>query len=138
MLHRFLTVVHRQKLKFLPLFNDCWEKVSPHKDVCRKLPISLRHDLSVAASLCVFIRTNPFKETDPQYEKSIVVPLTQPSDDTTKIVSAALRGLKSIYRPGFGYKKSGVLLMGLHAKSSVQRTLFDDPVEQAKSDYSGP
>jgi len=94
----------------------------------------LRNDQSVAASLCVFIRTNPFKESDPQYEKSVVVPLTQPSDDTTKIVSAALKGLRAIYRTGYQYKKSGVLLMGLHPKSSVQRTLFDDPIEQAKSD----
>ena len=94
----------------------------------------LRHDQSVATSICVFVRTNPFKESDPQYEKSVVVPLVQPSDDTTKLVNAALKGLKTIYRAGYQYKKSGVLLMGLHSKSSVQKTLFDDPVEQAKSD----
>jgi DNA polymerase V len=94
----------------------------------------LRHDKSVATSLCVFIRTNPFKESAPQYEQSLVVPLSQPSDDTTRIVNAAIRGVKSIYRVGFQYKKSGVLLMGLHPKSSVQRTLFDDQIQQAKSD----
>jgi DNA polymerase V len=42
--------------------------------------------------------------------------------------------LKAIYRSGFGYKKSGVLLMGLQPKETVQQTLFDDPVEQARSD----
>jgi len=94
----------------------------------------LRHDRSVASSLCVFVRTNPFKESDSQYEKSVVVPLTQPTDNTIKIVNASLKGLKEIYRSGYQYKKSGVLLMGLHPKSSVQKTLFDDPVEQAKSD----
>jgi len=93
----------------------------------------LRHDRSVASSLCVFVRTNPFKESDPQYEKSIVVPF-QPTDNTTKLVNAAIRGLKEIYRAGYQYKKSGVLLMGLHPKENVQRTLFDDPAEQAKSD----
>ena len=94
----------------------------------------LRHDGSVAASLCVYVRTNPFKEDDPQYQRSIVVPLNQPSDDTAKLVHAALTGLKAIYRSGYRYKKSGVLLMGLQAKDTIQETLFDDPAEQARSD----
>jgi len=44
------------------------------------------------------------------------------------------QGLKVIYRSGFRYKKSGVLLMGLQSKGTVQVTLFDDPAKQAKSD----
>jgi DNA polymerase V len=94
----------------------------------------LRHDGSVAASLCVYIRTNPFKPDEPQYERSMVVPLGQPTDDTSKLVHAAITGLKAVYRTGYRYKKSGVLLMGLQPKGTIQATLFDDPVEQAKSD----
>jgi DNA polymerase V len=94
----------------------------------------LRHDRSVAASLCVYVRTNPFKEEAPQYQRSMIVPFVQPTDDTTKLVHAAMQGLKAIYRSGYGYKKSGVLLMGLQPKDSIQATLFDDPVEQARSD----
>jgi DNA polymerase V len=94
----------------------------------------LRHDGSVASSLCVFVRTNPFKEEAPQYQRSMIVPLFQPTDDTTKLVHASLQGLKAIFRGGYGYKKSGVLLMGLQPKETLQATLFDDPVEQARSD----
>ncbi|CAG1004679.1 Protein UmuC [Methylophilaceae bacterium] len=94
----------------------------------------LRHDGSVAASVCVYIRTNPFKEDDPQYQRSMIVPLSRPSDDTTKLVQAALAGLKAIYRSGYNYKKTGVLLMGLQPKATIQPALFDDPLEQAKSD----
>jgi DNA polymerase V len=94
----------------------------------------LRHDRSVAASQCVYVRTNPFKEDAPQYQRSMIVPFVQPTDDTTKLVHAAMQGLKAIYRSGYGYKKSGVLLMGLQPKDSIQATLFDDPVEQARSD----
>lgn len=92
----------------------------------------LRNDGSVAASLCVFIQTNPFKES-PQYQRSVVVPMSQPTDDTVKLVNAATRGLREIYRVGFGYKKSGVLLMALQPKGTSQAALFDDPAEQAKS-----
>ena len=94
----------------------------------------LRRDGSVAASLCVFIQTNPFKANEEQYTRSIVVPLPQPTDDTTKLVKAALCGLKAIFRPALRYRKSGVLLMGLHEKATAQRTLFDDPEEQSRSD----
>jgi DNA polymerase V len=94
----------------------------------------LRHDGSVASSLCVFVRTNPFKEEAPQYQRSMIVPLFQPTDDTTKLVHASLQGLKAIFRVGYGYKKSGVFLMGLQSKEMLQATLFDDPVEQARSD----
>jgi len=71
---------------------------------------------------------------DPQYQRSMIVPLSQPSDDTMKLVKAALTGLNVIYRAGYRYKKSGVLLMGLHAKGSMQATLFDDPEIQIRSD----
>ena len=94
----------------------------------------LRKDGSVASSLCVYIRTNPFRADDPQYQRSMIVPLSQPSDDTMKLVKAALTGLNAIYRAGYRYKKSGVLLMGLHAKGSTQATLFDDPEIQIRSD----
>ncbi len=92
----------------------------------------LRHDQSIAASLCVFISTNPFKD-EPQYQQSIVVPLL-PTDNTSLIISAALAGLKQVYRRGFNYKKTGVLLLGLHPKSKMQADLFDESLRQAKSD----
>jgi len=93
----------------------------------------LRGDGSVAASVCVHVRTNPFKEDEPQYNRSMTVPLPQPTDDTPRLIHAALTGLKAIYRHGYRYKKSGVLLMGLQPKGTIQASLFDDPAEQAKS-----
>lgn len=93
----------------------------------------LRHDGSVASSLCIFVRTNPFKDDVPQYSRSMVVPLLRPTDDTLKLVHASLQGLKNIYKNGYGYKKSGVLLMALQPKGTIQASLFDDPEGQAKS-----
>jgi len=94
----------------------------------------LRKDGSIAASICVFIHTNNFKPEEQQYSPSMVVPLSNPTDDTLKLIRAALEGLKRIYREGYRYKKSGVLLMGLHPKGIQQGSLFDDPTDQAKSD----
>lgn len=94
----------------------------------------LRKDRSLAASICVFIHTNNFKPEEPQYSPSMVVPLTNPTDDTLKLIRAATEGLKRIYQQNYRYKKSGVLLMGLHPKGIQQGSLFDDPTIQAKSD----
>jgi DNA polymerase V len=94
----------------------------------------LRDDGSVAGSVCVHLRTNPFKEDEPQYQHSLIVPMSQPTDNTIRLVEAALTGLRAIYRAGYRYKKTGVMLMGLQGKEMVQPTLFDDPTEQAKSD----
>lgn len=94
----------------------------------------LRHDGSVATSLCVYVRTNPFKDDEEQYSKSKIVPLSQPSDDTTRLVRAAMAGLRAVFRSGYRYKKSGVLLMGLQPKGTVQASLFEDPEAQGRSD----
>ena len=46
---------------------------------------------------------------------------------------AALKALRHIYRPGYSYKKCGVMLMELTAKQQRQETLFDDAAARAKS-----
>lgn len=94
----------------------------------------LRKDGSVASNLCVFIQTNPFNEKAPQYQRSIIVPMSEPTGDTKKLVNAAVQGLGVVFRNGYGYKKSGVLLMGLQPNYAVQASLFDDVVGQEKSD----
>lgn len=63
----------------------------------------------------------------------MVVPLEDVSDNTCVLTTAAIKGLKHIYRPGVAYKKCGVMLMELSAKQQRQETLFDDPAARAKS-----
>lgn len=60
----------------------------------------------------MFIRTSPFRK-DPQFSRSVIVPMRRPSDDTSSIVGAALMGLRSIYRPGYRFAKAGVMLLDI-------------------------
>ena len=94
----------------------------------------LRHQASLAGAIQVYIRTNPFKEKDPQYSQSITVPLASSTSDTRALVGAALAGLKQIFRPGFAYAKSGIMLMNLIPADQRVATLFDDPVHTRRSD----
>ena len=94
----------------------------------------LRRQNSVAGAVYVFVLTNRFKEDEPQYNAGITVPMDDATDDTLALTSAALRGLAAIFRPGFRYKKTGVMLTLLSDKGARQATLFDDPVARAKSE----
>ena len=57
---------------------------------------------------------------DPRYNPGVVVPLADLSDDTRALTIAALKGLRHIYRPGYSYKKCGVMLMELTAKAAAR------------------
>jgi DNA polymerase V len=84
----------------------------------------LRRQRSVAGAVQVYIRTNPFNETHPQYQQGITVPLTLSTSDTVRLTRAVLWGLKRIYRPGYAYQKAGVMLMDLHPAGQTQGVLF--------------
>lgn len=73
----------------------------------------LREDGSLASSLQVYVRGNPFSEQEDTPDEAILIRLDSPTDDTRRLVDAALTGLKHIYRIGCRYKKAGVVLGGI-------------------------
>lgn len=93
----------------------------------------LRRQGSAAGAVHVFVQTNRFKKSDLQYNAGLVVPLSDPSDDTLTLTHAALQGLKCIFKPGYRYKKAGIMLTLLSDKTARQEALFDDPLARAKS-----
>jgi DNA polymerase V len=93
----------------------------------------LRAQHSVAGAVYVFIQTNRFRASDPQYNAGLVVPLADVSNDTRTLTRAALYGLRRIFRDGYAYKKCGVMLMELEEGQHRQEALFDDPQERARS-----
>ncbi|MGZ3241652.1 MAG: Y-family DNA polymerase, partial [Burkholderiaceae bacterium] len=86
----------------------------------------MRAQQSICHGVHVFIHTNRFREQDPQYSNGITIPLTEATDDSRRLVAAALYGLKRLYRPGYLYKKVGVMLMDLAPGSIRQASLFSN------------
>jgi DNA polymerase V len=82
----------------------------------------LRRQHSCASQVLVFIRTSPFR-AGPRYSQSVVVPLRRPSANTADLVSAAVTGLKLIYKPGYQFAKAGVMLLDLCADDLRQGEL---------------
>ncbi|WP_305045071.1 Y-family DNA polymerase [Geoalkalibacter sp.] len=93
----------------------------------------LRSQSLVAGTVGVFLKTNPFRADLPQYERGLNLPLTLTTSDTRLIAQGALKGLRAIYRPGFGYHKTGVLLTNLVSAEQRQPDLFEDPLERERS-----
>lgn len=63
--------------------------------------------------LQVFVRTNPFRPQDPQYNNTIAMPLAAPTQDSRILTALSREGLARIFRPGYRYKKAGVMLTAL-------------------------
>ena len=89
-----------------------------------------------AGGVWVWLNTNPFKPSAQQYHPSKSFSLIKASSDTREIVLVARALAKTMWRPGYRYKKAGVGLLDLTAGSSVQADLFSgvDPRSQALMD----
>ena len=90
----------------------------------------LRRQNTVATIVGVFVNTNTFREDLAQYWNFQEARLVTPTNSTIAIVKAAGDVLKRIYRPGYQYKKAGVIVMGIGPDSPIQQDLFDVNAEQ--------
>ena len=104
---------------------DMIEAVSSH---ATRVAEKARHDQSLAGAVHVFAHTSPHRKQDKQYSASVTVPLVRPTADTRLLASAALMGLRSIYREGYRYEKTGVMLVELQPDTVRQGELdlFDN------------
>ncbi len=84
----------------------------------------LRQEGLMAQTLMVFAHSNPFREEDMQYRGARVIPLVTPTQDTRKLIAAALTGLSDLYVAGILYKKAGVMLTDLFGQDIQQEDLF--------------
>lgn len=91
----------------------------------------LRSQQSITNSLHVFLATNIFKPEKPQYSKSIMVRLPEATSSTAVLIKHALKGLKELYRPGYDYQKTGVMLTEIIPATCRQRSLFE-PIKNDK------
>lgn len=107
-------------------FDELHEAVATFAANCA---LKLRREGSCASLLTVFICTSPFNEPDKKYWGTRSTALPFPTQDSIALVRAAGQVLASIFRPGFGYKKAGVIVDGLRPVQPAATTplpLFTD------------
>lgn len=82
----------------------------------------LRSEGLMAATVFVVLRTSRYEDADRLYAESNGCSLPGHTDDTRCLTAAATSLLESIYRPGYRYRKVGVLLADLIPAAEVQPT----------------
>ncbi len=91
----------------------------------------LRFQKQYAASISVFIRTNPYKKSF--YSQNAKIKLDPPTNETSAILSAALNLTKRIFKPDCLFIKAGVVLHSLQSTSYLQENLLGiDSKEERK------
>ncbi len=104
---------------------DCDDEVGGALiDYASRAGEKLRKDGLVAAAIQVFIQTDPFRKDQPQRFVSASSPLSPATADSTRLVRAAIQLLDKLWRPGFHYRKCGVLLLDLVRPEDVPPDLF--------------
>lgn len=76
-----------------------------------------------ADTLNLFITTGPFDE-QAAYSNNQTITLHRPTSSTPELITAALQCLKMLYRPGYRYRKAGVMLTGINQHGCKQLNLF--------------
>ena len=108
--------------KSLMSFDNISEATATFASRCGE---KLRRQKSCANVITVFVRTNPFSKTKPQYANSITLTCEVPTNSTQEIIKYVNNGLKMIFRKGYEYKKAGVIVTGIIPECQQQIGLFD-------------
>ncbi|MCF8298571.1 MAG: Y-family DNA polymerase [Saprospiraceae bacterium] len=84
----------------------------------------LRKQNSCATAITVFLMTNKFA-SGPRYVNGKSIQLPTPTNNTAELIHYAVLALKSLYRKGYKYKKSGIIATDLIPADHVQTSLWD-------------
>ncbi len=86
----------------------------------------LRAQKSAVRYVSVYLMTNPWDESGPQYCNQLSASLPKPTSFLPDILGTAETLLRSLYRSGYRYRKVMINLLGLEDDIVMQKDLFDE------------
>ena len=104
------------------LLDDLLEAVSFHVTNAGE---KLRKQHSVCNALQVFLKTGKYNPNESRFSASTIVHFSVPTADTRRLIRAAQHGLRTIFRQGHRYAKTGVMLLDISSAKTTQSDLFD-------------
>ena len=97
------------------------ESITTH---CLNAAEKIRADNQTAKKITVFIRTSPFQKDKNYYASAKDMDLPIRTNDSIALIKEALIALKCIYRKGYRYQKTGIILSGLRDVEVYEKNLF--------------
>ncbi len=90
-----------------------------------KVGQKLRKQRSLAKSVLIFIMTNKFA-AGPQYVNYKILQLPEPTNETSELIHYAVIALKTLYKKGYKYKKTGVIVSDVIPDDGRQKSLWEN------------
>ena len=100
---------------------------------CLNAAEKIRTDKQSARAVTVFIRTSPFDKNRKYYSNSITMELPVATSNSLELIKTSIKGLKKIYRYGYFYQKTGIILSKLKDSSEKELNLLA-PILENKSE----
>ena len=97
------------------------ESVTTH---CFNAAEKIRSDNQTTKKITVFICTSPFQKDKNYYANTKVIDLPIRTNDSIDLLKQSLTGLKCIYKKGYRYQKSGIILSELKNADIYKKNLF--------------
>ena len=91
---------------------------------CLNAAEKIRSESLLTKSITIFIRTSSFQKIAKHYSNSKTIDFPIATDNSIEIVRNAIFGLKSIFKKGYKYQKSGIILSGLCESKNYNDNLF--------------
>tara|TARA_B100000579_G_C22821900_1_gene851083 strand:- start:43 stop:1323 length:1281 start_codon:yes stop_codon:yes gene_type:complete len=98
-------------------FQEIKESIAAH---CLNAAEKIRSESLFAKTITVSIRTSPFQNKGMYYANSKTIDFPIATDNSIEIVKTALLGLKFIFKKGYKYQKSGIVLSGLSNSENTE------------------
>ena len=123
--------IHQEKRKNCCVSRSFGKKVTKLEDLkesitthCLNAAEKIRIDGQAAKKITVFIRTSPFQKDKSYYANTKDIDMPIETNDSIELVKEALVALKHIYKKGYKYQKTGVILSGLKDVNIYKKNLF--------------
>jgi DNA polymerase V len=105
------------------------ESISAH---CLNAAEKIRIDNQIAKKVTVFIRTSPFQKNKNYYANTKDIDLPIGTNDSIELVKQSLNALKYIYKKGYRYQKTGIILSGLKDANIYKKNLLSTICSEEK------
>jgi len=99
---------------------------------CLNAAEKIRIDNQIAKKITVFIRTSPFQKNKKYYANTKDIDLPIGTNDSIELVKQSLNALKYIYKKGYRYQKTGIILSGLKDANIYKKNLLSTICSEEK------
>ncbi len=123
-------VVSRSFGKRIEKFQELKEAVANY---CLNASEKIRSESLVAKAITVFVRTSPFQRDYGYYSNAKTIDFPIATNNSIETVKTAISILESIFKNGYRYQKTGVMLTGLRNDDGRKNLFSSEKDEKIKS-----